>query len=97
IGGPGRVATIQCSDPLAPISPTTRVVSGQSRWRRAVLIHPSESLRHPDDRSVLCLEFLQMALSALDNENRLSQIRRVDDCKLRAGWRRRQDENDRSY
>jgi hypothetical protein len=52
-------------------------------------------LRHPDDRSVLGLEFLQMALGALDNENRLSQIRGVDDCKLRAGWRRRQDENDR--
>ena len=35
-----------------------------------------------------------MALSALDNENRLRQIRGVDDCKLRAGRRRRQDEND---
>jgi hypothetical protein len=72
-------------------------MSGQSRWRRAVLVHPPESLRHPDDRSVLCLEFLQVALSALDDENRLRQIRGVDDCKLRAGWRGGQDEDDRSY
>ena len=71
-------------------------MASQSRWRRAVLVHPPEPLRHPDDRSVLRLELLEVALSALDDEHRLRQIRRVDDRDLRAGWRGRQDEDDRS-
>jgi hypothetical protein len=71
-------------------------MSGQSRWRRAVLVHPPESLRHPDNRSVLCLEFLQVALSALDNENRLSEVRRIDDRELSAGWCGHENENERS-
>ena len=37
-----------------------------------------------------------MTLSALDDEDRLRQIRGIDDGELRAGWSRRQDENNRS-
>jgi hypothetical protein len=71
-------------------------VPSQDRRRRPVLVHPPKTLRHLDDRSVLRPEFLQMTLSALDDEDRLRQIRGVDDGELRAGWSRRQDENNRS-
>src|SRR5688500_6211314 len=94
IGCPGRVAAIERRDPLPPISPTARVMSGQGEWWRAVLVHPPESLRHPNDRSVLCLKFLQVALSALDNENRLREVRRIDDRELSAGWRGHENEDE---
>jgi hypothetical protein len=71
-------------------------VPSQDRWRRPVLVHPPKTLRHLDDRSVLRPEFLQVTLSALNDEDRLRQIRGVDDGELRAGWSRRQDENNRS-
>jgi hypothetical protein len=71
-------------------------MSGQGEWWRALVIHPPESLRHPIDRSGLCLKLLQVALSALDNENRLREVRRIDDRELSAGWCGHENEDERS-
>jgi hypothetical protein len=69
---------------------------GQSRWWDPVLIHAAEPLRHSHDSSVLRLQLLEMALGALDDEDRLREIRGVDDCELSAGRRGHKNEDEGS-
>ena len=61
-------------------------MSGEGRRRDPVLVQSSEPLRHPNDRSVLRPELLDMALRALDDEDRLREIGGIDDRELSAGW-----------
>jgi hypothetical protein len=71
-------------------------MSGQSRRRNPVLVHAAEPLRHSHDGSVLRLQFLEMALGALNDEDRLREVRGVDDGELSAGGRGHKDENEGS-
>src|SRR5687767_15914666 len=69
-------------------------MSSQGRPRDAVVIHPPESLCHPNDCSVLRLELLEVPLSPLNDENCLREIRGVDDRKLSAGWCSHENEDE---
>jgi hypothetical protein len=69
-------------------------MSGEGRRRDPVLVQSSEPLRHPHDRSVLRPELLEMALGALDDEDRLREVRRVDDRELSARGRGHENEDE---
>ena len=69
-------------------------MSGQSRWWDPVLVHAAEPLCHSHDGSILRLQFLEMALGALNDEDRLREVRGVDDGELSAGGRGHKDENE---
>jgi hypothetical protein len=72
-------------------------MSGQRRRRDPILVQSAKPLRHPHDRSVLRPQLFEMPLRALDDEDRLRQVRRVDHRELSACRRGHENEDERPH
>ena len=92
VRGSRRVSAVQALQPRLTVEPSADVVTSARDGGDAIALHVAQALRHPQDRAVLGLKLLVVALRALGDQHRLHKVRRIDDGELRV--RRHTDESD---